>query len=249
MLCGVTATLGSNPSATATAARPHWGRAVLLCLACMCGVLVAPLVFRVPEGPAVGPGCLVCPWAVARPRAVRAACCCLWPRWCSGRRRARPPARLGPHFVRRRASKPARALRSLRRPPHRRRLVADMWLGASARCPASPRHRPLISHVIPLRLVQSLNLHRWNCNVFGVSRKMTTINYVRNLGGGGAWSLICGSARRIEARPGPAAAHGHRSQASCLEVFPLLSFACNSLTPAVRHLVKSPEFQRLHFKA
>ena len=32
MLCGVTATLGSNPSATATAARPHWGRAVLLCL-------------------------------------------------------------------------------------------------------------------------------------------------------------------------------------------------------------------------
>ena len=31
MLCGVTATLGSNPSATATAARPQWGRAVLLC--------------------------------------------------------------------------------------------------------------------------------------------------------------------------------------------------------------------------
>ena len=122
MLCGVTATLGSNPSATATAARPHWGRAVLLCLACMCGVLVAPLVFRVPEGPAVGPGCLVCPWAVARPRAVRAASC----------------------------------------------------------------------------------------------------------------------ARRVASKPG---------QASCLEAFPILSFACNSLTPAVRHLVKSPEFQRLHFKA
>ena len=34
-----------------------------------------------------------------------------------------------------------------------------------------------------------------------------------------------------------------------LDVFPILSFACNSLTPAVRHLVKSPEFQRLHFKA
>ena len=53
-------------------------------------------------------------------------------RWCSGRRRARPPARLGPHFVRRRASKPARALRSLRRPPRRRRLVADV-----ARCVGS----------------------------------------------------------------------------------------------------------------
>ena len=48
MLCGVTATLGSNPSATATAARPQGGRAVLLCLdgvgACAC-VLVVPRVF------------------------------------------------------------------------------------------------------------------------------------------------------------------------------------------------------------
>ncbi len=60
MLCGVTATLGSNPSATATAARPQWGRAVLLCpnaarVGCMwrrwC-CWVAPLVFRAPEGPA-----------------------------------------------------------------------------------------------------------------------------------------------------------------------------------------------------
>ena len=42
-----------------------------------------------------GPGRCVCRWAAARPRAVRAACCCLWPRWCFGRRRARPPARLG----------------------------------------------------------------------------------------------------------------------------------------------------------
>ena len=34
---------------------------------------VAPLVFRAPEAPAVGPGCSVCRWAAARPRAVRAA--------------------------------------------------------------------------------------------------------------------------------------------------------------------------------
>ena len=33
---------------------------------------VAPLVFRAPRG-LFGPGCLVCPWAAARPRAVRAA--------------------------------------------------------------------------------------------------------------------------------------------------------------------------------
>ena len=36
-------------------------------------------------------------------------------------------------------SKPARALRTLRRPPHRRRCVADVWPGASSRSPARPR--------------------------------------------------------------------------------------------------------------
>ena len=127
----------------------------------------------------------------------------MWLRWCSGCRRARPPARLG-------------VLTSFgaapRSPPvpsgpsgalHTGGAVSLTCACASARCPARPRHRPLISHVIPLRLVQSLNLHRWNCNVFGVSRKMTTINYVRNLGGGGAGSLIGGWARRLEAWPGP----------------------------------------------
>ncbi len=41
------------------------------------------------------------------------------------------------------------------------------------------------SHVIPLRLLQTLNLHRWNCNVFPRSRKITVLNYVRNLSGPG----------------------------------------------------------------
>ena len=36
-------------------------------------VFAAPLVFRAPSDPAVGPGCLVRPWAAARPLAVRAA--------------------------------------------------------------------------------------------------------------------------------------------------------------------------------
>ena len=43
---------------------------------CVCrwhGLLVAPLVFRVPRVLSCGPGCFVCPWAVARPLAVRAA--------------------------------------------------------------------------------------------------------------------------------------------------------------------------------
>ena len=47
-----------------------------------------------------------------------------------------------PHFVRRRASKPARALRPLRRPPHQWCLVAGVWPGASSRSPARPCRRP-----------------------------------------------------------------------------------------------------------
>ena len=50
-----------------------------------------------------------------------------------------------PHCVRCRASKPARALRSLRRPPHQWGRVADWRIGASARCPARPRDSPQAS--------------------------------------------------------------------------------------------------------
>ena len=42
-----------------------------------------------------------------------------------------------------------------------------------------------MSHVIPLRVVQILNSYRWNCNVFGWSRKVTEGNYVRSLSGPG----------------------------------------------------------------
>ena len=41
-----------------------------------------------------------------------------------------------------------------------------------------------MSHVIPLRLFQTLKWSRWNCNVCGLRRKMTVLNYVRLLGGG-----------------------------------------------------------------
>ena len=157
----------------------------------------------------------------------------MWPHGCSGRRRARPPARLGDltsfgaaprsppvpsgpsgalhtsgawsllsGSVCRLEARPGPATAhrhrgsSLWRPPHQWGWGADVWLGASSRCPAGPRRRPSISHVIPLRLVQTLNLHRWNCNVFGVCRKMTTINYVRNLGGGG---VVAARGRRGQA--------------------------------------------------
>ena len=52
---------------------------------------------------------------------------------------------------------------------------------------------PAMSHVIPLQVFQTLNSERWNCNVFGRSRKMTEGNYVR---------LLFGGSRFIEALPG-----------------------------------------------
>ena len=47
------------------------------------------------------------------------------------------------------------------------------------------RHRPskAMSHVIPQHIFQTLKSDRWNCNVFEPSRKMTILNYVRNLSG------------------------------------------------------------------
>ena len=96
------------------------------------GGCVAPLVFRASEGPAAGPGCLVCPWAAARPRAVRAA-----------------------SFARRVASKPGQA------PPPPTGTAAR-----PCRHPPAPRPCPPVP-----------------------------------------------PAPRLEARPGPATAHGHRSLA------------------------------------
>ena len=60
---------------------------------------------------------------------------------------------------------------------------------------------PVISHVIPLWLLQTLNLHRWNCNVFAWSRKITVLNYVRNLSGSGL-------PRPPAPRPGPVSRPG-----------------------------------------
>ena len=162
MLCGVTATLGSNPSATATAARPQWGRAVLLCLDGVRARVLGPgcLVCL------ARPGCLVCPWAAARPRAVRATS---FARRVASKPGQAPPPPTGPAawpsgtlhtggacvavcgWERRLEARPGPAaahghrrlaLRALRHPPHRRRLCRCVWLGASPRSPARPRRRP-----------------------------------------------------------------------------------------------------------
>ena len=116
----------------------------------------------------------------------------MWSHGCSGRR-ARPPARLG-------------GLTSFgaapRSPPvpsgpsgalHTGVGCAVRWFRASA---SNRAGSPVMSHVIPVPIFQTLKCGCWNCNVCGLSRKVTALNYVRNLAG-----------------DGPATAHGHGSQA------------------------------------
>lgn len=38
-----------------------------------------------------------------------------------------------------------------------------------------------IPHVVPLRVLQTEKIGRWNCNVFRCTQKMTALNYVRHL--------------------------------------------------------------------
>ena len=82
---------------------------------------VAPLVFRAPCG-LFGPGCLVRPWAAARPRAVRAA-----------------------SFARRVVSKPGQA-------PPPPTSAAAWPSGPSGALHAGGAWSASISHVIPLGL-------------------------------------------------------------------------------------------------
>ena len=113
-------------------------------------VLVGPLVFRAPSGLTRRAGLLCAPVGggppASRPRCVLLLVAPLVFRAPSGPA-AREIATREPDGSEWSISKPARALRTLRRPPHRRRLVADVWLGASARCPARPRHSPRASQI------------------------------------------------------------------------------------------------------
>ena len=174
----------------------------------------------------VGPGCLVCPWAAARPLAVRAAICA---------RRARHPLRMiclvrsGRSVCRWAAARPlavraagpasvglaavcAGGRRPLRRPPHQWRLLCSRV--------ALTLPPPTGTATVPS----------------GPSGALHTC---------GARSLFGSSTRRLEARPGPATAHGRRSQAHPISepshakpsppaLTPLIreptpNFACNSL--------------------
>ena len=118
----------------------------------------------------VGPGCLVCPWAAARPRAVRAA-----------------------SFARRVVSKPGQA------PPPPTGTAA--W---------------------PSGLAGALHTS-------------------------GAWPLMSGSARCLEARPGPAAAHRHGARVSAWTVTVAFDGARANLVCDFRQVLFIAILRRLHF--
>ena len=141
----------------------------------------------------VRPGCAVGSGPPAsRPRREPFARvgCCLWHRWCSGRRMARPPARLGnlTSFGAAPRSPPVPSGPSGtlhtggacccvlpgQAPPPPTGTAAWPLLGPR-RSPPDLRPSPslpsflnphVISHAIPPRLFQTLNSDRWNCNVF-----------------------------------------------------------------------------------
>ena len=114
-------------------------------------VLAAPLVFRAPSDPAVGraarcargrrPARELSAPAAQPELAIELVACgaagvpgAVGP----GRPRDRHTRACGSEWS---ISKPARALRTLRRPPHRRHLVADAWLVVRPGPAAAHRHR------------------------------------------------------------------------------------------------------------
>ena len=94
-------------------------------------------------GPAVGPGCSVCPWAAARWAGLLSVPVGGGPPASRPRRELRSARRLearpGPATAHGHGSL---ALRTLRRPPRQWCLAADVWFDASTRCPARPHRRP-----------------------------------------------------------------------------------------------------------
>ena len=117
---------------------PVWGRAASCCLLPrqISGVACCPTGVPGAAWCAVGPGCWLCPWAAARPRAVRAASFAR--RVASKPGQAPPP----PTGTAARPSGPSGAL-------HTSGAWSLMLLGALSRSPAGPRRRPPAPRQIP----------------------------------------------------------------------------------------------------
>ena len=94
--------------------------------------LYARVVFRAPSGSSVGPGCLVCPWAAARPRDRHTRAC--GSEWSISKPGQAPPPPTG--------TAAGLALRPLRCPPHQWGVVCCVWWRVDSKPgQASPRPR------------------------------------------------------------------------------------------------------------
>ena len=190
--------------------------------------LVAPLAFRAPRGVLLGRAA----WC-ARGR-WPSCLCCLWPHGCSGRRRARPPAR-SPHASLRLGVVDLEARPCPPDPPAPSTPAVPcccVWLSVSTRSPAVPSGPSGALHTCGA----------WSlCVPVGgdppVSRPRRELR----------------SARRLVVRPGPAA-HRYRGVTRCPRVScpalacriaePTLNFARNSLAALSNHELRSLELQR-----
>ena len=102
------------------------------------------------------------------------------------------------------ASRPRRELRSARRLEARPGPATAH--GHRSQAPQASRRPPIgrpscsaMSHVIHLRVFQTLKSHCWNCNVLRGSRKLTHGNYVRLLCGFGfGRGLVVGAGQALE---------------------------------------------------
>ena len=200
-------------------------------------LLAAPLVLRAPEGPAVGPGCLVCPWAVARPRAVRAASFAR--RVVSKPGQAPPP----PTGTAARPSGPSGALRTSGAG------CADRLLGASARCSARPC-RPRVglqsgeacgwAHPGPAAR-EARWLHVVRRRASKPARALRSLRSLRSLRHPPhRWSLVCCV---VLARP-RRRLRASRPDLACPIAEPTPNFARNSLMALSNHEFISLELQR-----
>ena len=195
----------------------------------------------------VGPGCFVCPWAAARPRAVRAA-----------------------SFARRVVSKPGQA------PPPPTGTAAwpsvpsgalhtgGTWCTDGVRSPARPRHRPRAPQPGPLfplvpftpatpavLCVVARRLEPAPAPPPPMGTAARPSGYSGALHTGGIWRAgvwRTGPRHRPPAlRPGPAAAHRHGARVSAWTVTVAFNVARANLVCDFRQVLFIAILRRLHF--
>ena len=198
---------GSNPPSSTTGRHPI--RMSVFCMPGRVGVVPVVVLLVAPHVLSCGPGCWLCPWAAARPRAVRAASCArrvgskpgqaLPPPTgtAAGPRHHPPVPQPGPAVPPAPSTPAVPGVLMLLRVVSKHGQAPLPPTGTAAR----PCHRPPVRPCPPVPPAPSTPAAP------GV--------------------LACGLVRRFEARPGPATAHGHRSHAVlCLSALHIDESGC-----------------------